>query len=179
MSPRERLDELARVAALVDCDKVEAAAKRCVDTLYGRGTIYVCGNGGSAAQANHFAAELMGRYSVERTALSAVSLCADQSVLTCIANDYGYEMTFSRQVEALVHRGDLLLCLSTSGESENVIGAAFECLGTVVAVTGSMGVRFPCADQHIQIPSTDTAIIQELTLSVLHSICETIDEAYS
>lgn len=189
-----RMRDLISLAAATANGSVEgfdAAASILAETLLGGGKILVCGNGGSASQAQHFAAELTGRYRAtpERRPLPAIALCADSAALTCIANDFGYEQVFARQVDALCASGDALLCLSTSGRSENVRLAACRAAvrgARVVWVTGAVSADVPvppganwvpiACDAWVRIPSTDTALIQEVTLSVIHSFCERIEE---
>jgi D-sedoheptulose 7-phosphate isomerase len=151
-------------------------------TLKRGGKVLACGNGGSAADAQHFAAELVNRFEVERAPLAAVALTTDSSTLTSIANDYAYEQVFSKQVRAIGRRGDALLAISTSGNSRNVVeamGAARELGLTVVALTGAGGGRMAALvsedDVHICIPHKRTARIQEVHLLVLHCLCDAID----
>lgn len=182
-----RLDHLRRLAEDADshvfASTVATAAEMIADAInIGGSKVLVCGNGGSAAQAQHFAAELVGRYRKERRALPAIALTTDTSALTAIANDYGYECVFERQVWALARAGDVLIVLSTSGRSQNVIeavGAAGQCGAKTIAITGEGdrdGVGGMDIDVHIEIPSNDTALIQELTQHVLHTIAEIVEE---
>jgi D-sedoheptulose 7-phosphate isomerase len=141
-----------------------------------------CGNGGSAADSQHFAAELVNRFERERPALAAIALTTDTSILTSIANDYHYDQVFSKQVRALGHAGDLLLAISTSGNSRNVleaIQAAHECQMGVVALTGRSGGKMAevlrPSDIHICVPAQSTARIQEVHLLTLHCLCDAID----
>lgn len=146
--------------------------------------ILVCGNGGSAADAQHFAAELVGRFERERFPLPAISLSTDTSILTAVANDYSYREIFSKQVQALGQAGDILLAISTSGNSANVmaaIEAALEREMRVVALTGkgggAIGKMLTDADVHICVPADRTARIQEVHLVTIHCICDGIDVA--
>ena len=146
------------------------------------GKVLACGNGGSAADCQHFAAELIGRFERERPGLAAIALTTDTSALTAIANDYDYEQVFSRQVQALGQANDVLLAISTSGESMNVIAAihaAHERDMQVVALTGRGGGRIGSLlaneDVHICVPSERTARIQEVHLLTLHCLCDGID----
>jgi len=146
------------------------------------GKILACGNGGSAADAQHFSAELLNRFEVERPGLAAMALTTDSSTLTSIANDYDYKLVFSKQVRALGHAGDVLLAISTSGNSPNVIAAieaAHECDMQVVALTGRnggrMGELLKAEDVHICVPAASTARIQEVHLLTLHCLCDGID----
>src|SRR6187549_2075698 len=151
-------------------------------SLKAGGKILACGNGGSAADAQHFAAELVNRFERERPPLSAIALTTDTSTLTSIANDYDYDQVFSKQVRALGHSRDVLLAISTSGNSRNVIAAmqaAHDCKMGVVALTGRNGGKMVevlrPADIHICVPAQSTARIQEVHLLTLHCLCDAID----
>lgn len=139
-------------------------------------TIFWCGNGGSAAESSHLAVELIGRFKNNRRPLPSISLNADTSALTCIANDFGYDEIFSRQLEGLARQGDILVVLSTSGNSENVLKALRKAkeIGVVtIALLGKDGGRaFELADNAIVIDSTETARIQEIHLLLGHTFCE-------
>ena len=139
----------------------------------------VAGNGGSAAEAQHFAAELMGRFKHERMPYAVLSLTTDTATITAISNDYGYQDVFARQVRALGHPGDLLIAFSTSGESENLVRAAMvgqQCLMTVVAVTGDRPSRLEHrADITVRVPVVDTAATQELHMVVTHILCDVVE----
>jgi D-sedoheptulose 7-phosphate isomerase len=143
--------------------------------------ILVCGNGGSAAESQHFAAELTGRFRRERGALAALALSVDTSALTAIGNDYGFERVFSRQVEALGQPGDVLLAISTSGRSPNVVQAAQVARArqmTVVGLTGRLGEALgEQAHVTLAVPHADTARVQEVHLTVLHVLCDEIERA--
>jgi D-sedoheptulose 7-phosphate isomerase len=146
------------------------------------GKVLACGNGGSAADAQHFAAELVNRFEIERAPLAAVALTTDSSTLTSIANDYSYEQVFAKQLRAIGRRGDALLAISTSGNSANVMEAmrAARELGVrVVALTGNgggrMGALLSAEDVHVCVPHKRTARIQEVHLLVLHCLCDGID----
>lgn len=161
---------------------IAAAAKRMVQCLKTDGKILACGNGGSAADCQHFSAELLNRFEMERPGLAAIALTTDTSTLTSIANDYDYEQVFARQVRALGSAKDLLVAISTSGNSRNVIAgieAAHECQMGVVALTGRSGGRMAeilqPSDIHICVPATSTARIQEVHLLTLHCLCDAID----
>jgi D-sedoheptulose 7-phosphate isomerase len=144
--------------------------------------ILACGNGGSAADAQHFAAELVGRFERERLPLAAIALTTDTSILTAVGNDYGFQEVFARQIQAFGHPGDILLAISTSGNSGNVI-AAIEAAKdrdmSIVAMTGHNGGKIKemlsGADVHICVPHTRTARIQEVHLLAIHCICDGID----
>lgn len=157
-------------------------AQAMVNCLMNDGKILVCGNGGSAADAQHFSAELLNRFEMERPGLACVALTTDSSVLTSIANDYDYNLIFSKQVRALGMPGDVLLAISTSGNSTNVveaISAAHERDMRVVALTGrdggKMGAMLQEGDIHICVNTKSTARIQEVHLLTLHCICDGID----
>jgi len=161
---------------------IARAADLLARTLKAGGKVLACGNGGSAADAQHFAAELLNRFEIERAPLAAVALTTDSSTLTSIANDYAYEQVFSKQVRGLGRRGDALLAISTSGNSRNVIEAmqaAHELGVHVVALTGAGGGKMaPLVspeDVHICVPHKRTARIQEVHLLVLHCLCDGID----
>lgn len=146
------------------------------------GKILACGNGGSAADAQHFAAELVGRFERERKELAALALTTDTSILTAIANDYHYDEIFSKQVRGLGKKGDILLAISTSGNSKNVVAAidAAKKIGMhIIALTGNGGGKIAqllgAQDVHLCAPSTRTARIQETHLVLLHSLCDGVD----
>ena len=146
------------------------------------GKVLACGNGGSAADAQHFSAEFVGRYERERPELGAIALTTDSSIITAIANDYDFTSIFSRQVRALGQPGDVLLAITTSGNSANVLAAveaAHEREMTVVALTGRSGGKMTHAlrdtDVHICVPHERTARIQEVHILVLHCLCDGVD----
>lgn len=154
-------------------------AGRCVEVLRGDGKILLAGNGGSAADAQHIAGELVSRFAFDRPGLSAVALTTDTSVLTAIGNDYGYDRLFARQIEALGKPGDLFIGLSTSGRSANVLKALAACRerGIVtVGMTGDVGGDMPpLCDYCLRIPSTETPKIQEGHIVLGHIICALIE----
>ena len=161
---------------------IARAAELLARTLKAGGKVLACGNGGSAADAQHFAAELINRFEMERAPLAAIALTTDTSTLTSIANDYAYEQVFSKQVRGIGRRGDVLLAISTSGNSRNVLDAmqaAHELGVRVVALTGAgggkMGALVSSDDVHICVPHKRTARIQEVHLLVLHCLCDGID----
>lgn len=177
----QSVDELCAVlaAARALAPAVGVAGAAILASLKAGGTLLTCGNGGSAADALHLAEELVGRYSRERRALPAICLNADPTVITCICNDYGYDYVFSRGVEALGRRGDVLVGFTTSGNSGNVL-AAFSAAKkkgvTTVLLAGKDGgkARGTC-DHEIVVPSGNTARIQEIHTLVLHQWLEGID----
>ncbi|HEY5930369.1 MAG TPA: phosphoheptose isomerase [Burkholderiales bacterium] len=169
-------------AVNVLAEPLARASERMVQCLLNEGKILSCGNGGSAADAQHFAAELLNRFEMERPPLSAMALSTDTSTLTSIANDYSYNEVFSKQVRALGKPGDVLLAISTSGNSPNVIEAihvAHDKQMDVVALTGKQGGKIAAllkpADVHLCVPAERTARIQEVHLLCLHCMCDAID----
>ena len=159
------------------------ASKLAVETLRAGNKILICGNGGSAADAQHFAAELTGRYKTERRGLPGIALTTDTSALTAIGNDYGYDRVFDRQVEALANKGDLLIGISTSGNSTNVINAlkvAREMGCKTLGLTGrDGGAMNELCDINLVVPSNDTPRIQEMHILFAHTICQIIDNELS
>jgi len=163
-------------------EPIAAAAERMVQCLMNEGKIMACGNGGSAADAQHFSAELLNRFERERPGLAALALTTDSSTMTSIANDYAFEQIFSKQLRALGLPNDLLLAISTSGNSKNIleaVHAAHEREIPVIALTGNGGGQIAEAlyqsDIHLCVPSTVTARIQEIHLLILHCLCDAID----
>lgn len=161
---------------------IARAAELMTHCLFAEGRILVCGNGGSAADAQHFAAEMIGRFERERPELPAIALTTDTSILTAVANDYAFDQVFAKQVRALGRKGDVLLALSTSGNSGNVIAAvdaAHEREMHVVAFTGKGGGRtgelLGPGDVHVCVPHDRTAHIQEVHLAAIHCLCDAID----
>ena len=165
-------------------EQIAAAANLMIESLRAGQKIMSCGNGGSAADAQHFAAEMLNRFEIERPGRSAMALSTDTSTLTSIANDYSYELIFAKQIRALGRPGDVLLAISTSGNSANVlqaIAAAHERGVRVVALTGAGGGRTGALlgsdDVHVCVDSRRTARIQEVHLLTLHCLCDAIDRA--
>lgn len=161
-------------------DIVTTVAQKCVNVYKNSKKILIAGNGGSAADAQHFAAELVGRYGFDRPSLPSLALTTDTSNITAIGNDYGYEFIFSRQIESMANSGDLFIGISTSGNSQNVINA-FEAASnkgvTTVALTGRDGGKMSdLADYAIVIPSNSTPRIQESHLLIEHIICDIIEQ---
>lgn len=179
---RALFEETARVHASLgpSAPAVAAAAAAMAAALRAGRKLLVCGNGGSAAEAQHFAAELMGRFQRDRAAWPAVALTTDSSALTAIGNDWGFEHVFARQVEGLGAPGDVLLGISTSGASANVLAAlqAAAARGlTTVALTGRDGGAVGAAAAlHVNVPHEVTARVQEAQLTILHAWCELIEE---
>jgi D-sedoheptulose 7-phosphate isomerase len=161
-------------------DDILKASKLAVDTLKNKNKILLCGNGGSAADAQHIAAELTGRYKCERRGLPAIAITTDTSALTAIGNDYGYDRVFDRQVESLANNGDLLIGISTSGNSKNIINAInvakkFGCKSVGFSGKNGGAMRDIC-DVNVIIPSDNTPRIQEMHILVGHIICQIIDD---
>ncbi|ABI70250.1 MULTISPECIES: phosphoheptose isomerase [Shewanella] len=163
-------------------ESIEKAAEMMVQCLLGGNKILSCGNGGSAGDAQHFSAELLNRYEIERPPLPAIALSCDTSTITAIANDYSYDEIFSKQIFALGQPGDILLAISTSGNSGNIIKAMEAALSrdmTIVALTGkdggAMAGLMSAGDVEIRVPSNVTARIQEVHLLVIHCLCDNID----
>ena len=161
---------------------IGAAISAILASVTSGGKVLACGNGGSAADAQHFAAEFVGRFERERPELGAIALSTDSSILTAIANDYHYDQIFSKQVRALGQSGDVLLAITTSGNSANVLAAieaAHERDMTVIALTGKGGGKMLQAlretDVHICVPHERTARIQEVHLLTIHCICDGVD----
>ncbi|MBL8423934.1 MAG: phosphoheptose isomerase [Candidatus Accumulibacter phosphatis] len=185
----KRVSEHFRDSAQTKLDAIELLAlpiaqaiEAMVGSLLNNGKILACGNGGSAADAQHLAAELVGRFEVERHELAAIALTTDTSIISAIANDYGYKMVFAKQVRALGQPGDVLLAISTSGNSPNVIEAITAAHANdlrVVALTGKGGGAIADilqeTDVHICVPAERTSRIQETHLLTIHCLCDGID----
>lgn len=162
--------------------QISEAAEEVIKVLLEGGKVLLCGNGGSAAAAQHLAGELCGRFLAERKPLAAIALPADSSILTCIGNDYGYQDIFSRQVIALGKPGDVLIAFSTSGKSPNILKsieiAKKQGLSTI-AFTGEEGLLEAEADHVLAVPSNNTARIQEEHEAIIHAICDLVDLSFS
>jgi D-sedoheptulose 7-phosphate isomerase len=178
------LDSIAvkQEAEKVLSESVAQAVVAMVDCLRSGGKVMACGNGGSAADAQHFAAELIGRFERERQELAAIALTTDTSILTAVGNDYSYEEVFSKQVRGLGKKGDILLAISTSGNSKNVVKAieSAKKIGiNIIALTGNGGGKIASLldanDIHLCVPSNRTARIQETHLVLLHGLCDGVD----
>jgi len=162
---------------------VVAAATAIVDALRRGGTLLLVGNGGSAADAQHVAAELVGRFERDRQPLAAVALSADTSVLTAIGNDEGYDRVFARQIAAIAKNGDIVVAITTSGKSANVV-AALELAKSrglrTIGFTGRTGGRVASlVDIHVNVPSDSTARIQEAQRTLLHAMCDLVERAFA
>ena len=174
--------DLKYQAAQVLSKPIAAAVQALLACVTSGGKVLACGNGGSAADAQHFAAEFVGRFERERPELGAIALTTDSSILTAIANDYDFNQIFVKQVRALGQPGDVMLAISTSGNSANILAAieaAHEREMTIVAMTGKGGGKIGMAlrdtDVHICVPHDRTARIQEVHLLVLHCLCDGVD----
>lgn len=181
-----QLEALARLARRVSSEmagEIAGVAAWFEETLREGGTLFFCGNGGSAADAQHLAAEYVVRYRRARRALAAVALTTDTSILTAGANDFGYEEVFARQVEALAGEGDLLVLHSTSGESENLLRAAEAArtagVRTVALLARGGGRLAALVDRALVLPTDETARAQEIQLAVGHVICDLVDRAFA
>jgi len=161
---------------------LEKAANLCINCLQNGGKILIFGNGGSAADAQHIAAELVGRYKKERKGLSAIALTTDTSALTCIGNDYGYDRVFDRQVEALADKDDVVIGISTGGSSSNVINGlqVAKDLGCkLIGFSGRDGGEMnTLCDVNLVVPAEDTPRIQEMHIVIGHTICQLIDNHF-
>jgi D-sedoheptulose 7-phosphate isomerase len=178
---RDALERASRDAGLIDVAR--KIAEVIAGALRGGGKLLVAGNGGSAADAQHISAEIVGRYKKDRPAYAAIALTTDTSALTAISNDYGFEHVFSRQVEGLGRRGDVLLALTTSGRSPNILAAlktARQRGMITVGFTGSNGAALAASCDHLLVvPSDDTAVIQQIHMAFAHGICEVIEQTIS
>jgi len=162
---------------------IESIAKLAIESIESNGKVILFGNGGSASDAQHIAAELVGRYKTTRKGLAAIALTTDTSALTAISNDFGYENVFKRQLEALLNENDLVIGISTSGNSSNVINAleyAKNYGAKVVGFSGAQGGKMnKICDINLVIPSNDTPRIQEMHIFVGHTLCHLIDIHFS
>ena len=163
-------------------DAVASSAQLCIDCLKSGGKILIFGNGGSAADAQHIAAELVGRYKVERKGLPAIALTTDTSAITSIGNDFGYNHIFDRQVEALANKSDVVIGISTSGKSDNIISALklaskLNCI--TIGFSGQDGGEMnEICNINLVVPSEDTPRIQEMHIVIGHTICHLIDQEF-
>ncbi len=179
-----RLEESARLKLEIargQAVEIERIARLIIDSLRSGGKLVICGNGGSAADAQHIAGELVAKFLLERKALPAIALTTNTSILTALGNDCGYETVFARQVEALVNEGDVVLGLSTSGNSANVVQAlkaAKARRATTIALTGEGGGAVATvADITLKVPSRSVPRIQEAHIVIGHIVCEMVEEA--
>jgi len=167
--------------AITLCAEIAQAAQLIIDSMRDGGKLALCGNGGSAADAQHIAAELVGRFQMERRPLPAIALTTNSSVLTSLSNDYGFSDVFRKQVEALLVTGDVLIALTTSGNSPNcleAVRAAREKGVTTIALTGAGGGQIAQqVDLALIVPHEQTARIQEIHITIGHALCELIEEA--
>jgi D-sedoheptulose 7-phosphate isomerase len=177
---RESFDRAAGERELIAA--TVAIADRIIATLRAGGKVLLAGNGGSAADAQHIAAELVGRFVTDRAPLAAIALTTDTSALTAIGNDYSFEEIFARQLRALGRKGDVFIAISTSGRSPNILAAlkAARELGIVTAgFTGAKGIHLRAlCDLAIFAPSDETALIQQLHIAALHAICSLVEQAF-
>jgi D-sedoheptulose 7-phosphate isomerase len=176
-SARLKLDTAALLAVLI-----ARAADRILQCVMSDGKVLACGNGGSAANSQHFASGMVNRFEQERPGLAAIALTTDTSILTSIANDYAYHQVFARQVSAVGHPGDVLLAISTSGNSESVVRAAQTARErdmSVIALTGrdggNLAEQMGDSDILICVPADNTARIQEVHLLTIHCLCDVVD----
>lgn len=175
--------DLKYQAAPVLSQPIANAVQALLACVTSGGKVLACGNGGSAADAQHFAAEFVGRFERERPELAAIALTTDSSILTAVGNDYGFDVVFSRQVRALGQAGDVLIAITTSGNSENVlkaVEAAHERDMVVIGLSGRGGGKLNRAlrdtDVHICVPHERTARVQEVHLLTLHCMCDAVDD---
>jgi D-sedoheptulose 7-phosphate isomerase len=179
----DRARALSTILALLATNsyQITRAAAIIADALATGHLVMVCGNGGSAAEAQHLAGELVGRFQREREPWPVLALTADSAVLTAVANDYGYEMVFARQVAAFGHHGDVLVGISTSGESPNVVNAACQARErgmSVIALTGREPTRLGLfSDVAIAVPAPETALVQEVHSILVHLISEMVESS--
>lgn len=179
---REELRQLSEAATALQqhADAIAEIAGICTTALLNGHKIIFCGNGGSAAQSQHLAAELIGRYKLNRPALASLSLCVDTSNITAITNDYGYDEIFSRQLEGIGHAGDVLIGLSTSGNSSNILAAFSQAekmgIHTIALVGRDGGKMASVAQTTLIVPAETSAHIQELHIATGHLICDLIEK---
>lgn len=178
----QSIDVKVRAAELC-VDAAVQAAETIIGVLRQGGTLYLCGNGGSAADCQHMASELVGRFRLSRPGLRAVALTTDSSILTSIANDFDFEEIFARQASAFVTEKDCLLAISTSGDSANVNKAAAvarQRKAKVIALTGESGGQLKqLADCLIAAPTSETPLVQELHITLLHVICDLVEKEFA
>ena len=177
-SLQEHLDAIQNLLR-TRINEIEEAGEMICEALSNGHKILLCGNGGSAADAQHIAAELVGKYEMERPGLPAVALTTDTSALTALSNDYGYKEVFARQVRALASTGDVLIAISTSGGSANVIEAVKAAKNrgckTIALIGATPGVLDSCGDVVVSVPSSRTSRVQEAHITIGHLWCEMVD----
>ena len=175
--------QVKEAALASNVDALEKVALAIIKAFKNNNRVFFCGNGGSAADSQHIAAEFIGRFQKERRALPAIALTTDTSILTCLSNDYSFDIVFARQIEALGRAGDVVVGISTSGKSPNVIKAfdAAKKIGmTTVAFTGNDGgAMAKAADIAIVVPSRVTARVQESHIVLFHAICEVVESEFA
>ena len=182
---KNEINEHIRVANSLHSltEAVIKSSQLCIDSLKNGGKILLFGNGGSAADAQHIAAELVGRYKVERKGLPAIALTTDTSAITSIGNDFGYNYVFNRQVEALANKGDVAIGISTSGKSENITRAlklASKLNCSTIGLSGQGGGEMnKICNMNLVAPSDDTPRIQEMDILIGHTICHLIDQEFT
>ena len=177
------IDDLKRLLDNLSFGEIEHVAFEIAQAIKGGGKLMVCGNGGSAADAQHMAAEFVNRFLKEREPLPAISLATDTSNLTSIANDYSFDRVFSKQVEALGRRGDVLVGISTSGNSKNVLNAVKVAKGLGIKTVGLLGrdggaIKSVC-DMALVVPSYSTPRIQEVHGFIIHAICQMVEDEFA
>jgi D-sedoheptulose 7-phosphate isomerase len=181
---KREINDHIRVANLIHhlTDEIIKSTQLCIDCLKSGGKILIFGNGGSAADAQHIAAELIGRYKVERKGLPVIAITTDTSAITSIGNDFGYDHVFDRQVEALANKGDIAIGISTSGESNNVnsalkLASKLDCI--TIGFSGQDGGEMnKICNINLEVPSEDTPRIQEMHIFIGHIICHSIDQEF-
>jgi len=181
---RKYIDDSIKSINLVyrNIDKIIEAAEIIIDSLKNGGKVLICGNGGSASQAQHFAGELVGRFEAERKGLACIALTTDTSIITSLANDYNFNMVFEREVESLGNKGDVLIGLSTSGNSENIIRAIAKArekeLKVITLIGKGGGKMLGIGDINLLIHAENTARIQEAHLLMLHILAKIIEDSF-
>ncbi len=178
----EQSADVQRATLEKNLSAIQTAVSVLTTTLESGGKILLFGNGGSAADSQHIAAEFIGRFQKERRALAAIALTTDTSALTALGNDYGFDIVFSRQIEALGKAGDVAIGISTSGNSKNILEAIKKAkamgLVTIVLTGGNGGLLAPLADIKLIVPATVTARVQESHIIIAHTICELVEQGF-
>ncbi len=176
------LSDVLRLTLERNKNDIEKSTSLICKALKNEKKLLICGNGGSAAESQHFAAELVGRFRMERQGIPALALTTDTSAITALGNDFGFESIFARQVETLGGEGDVLCCLSTTGNSENLISATLQAKQksiTTISLLGRDGGKLTeLSDVSIIVPSQDTARIQEIHLLIIHVFCQMVEEYF-